>query len=188
MRRVQKKGKKREGKMEIHDSHPAAAHSSPRPSEAPLCPRPSPSVDAVIPIPTPRGRAVAPFETAPATLRPPQGQQAGGPPLVLVQTPVKPSRLRQSAVTILRRSACHDNSVAVVYFCGTGTMRLIPPIAPDEFFHHLQRCIPPFGWSPRIGRRLYNHRSLNLTPRCHSGRELWWTRLHRIAIPVGHRC
>ena len=78
--------------------------------------------------------------------------------------PVKPSRLRQSAVTILRRSACHDNSVAVVYFCGTGTMRLIPPITPDEFFHHLQRCIPPFGWSPRIGRRLYNHRSLNLTP------------------------
>ncbi|KAI0780573.1 hypothetical protein BD413DRAFT_659790 [Trametes elegans] len=27
---------------------------------------------------------------------------------------------------------------------------LIPPITPAEFFHYLQRCIPPTGWSHRI--------------------------------------
>ncbi|KAH9852681.1 PP-loop family-domain-containing protein [Lenzites betulinus] len=26
----------------------------------------------------------------------------------------------------------------------------IPPITPTEFFHHLQRCIPPTGWRNRI--------------------------------------
>ncbi|TBU35620.1 adenine nucleotide alpha hydrolases-like protein [Dichomitus squalens] len=29
-------------------------------------------------------------------------------------------------------------------------MRLVPPITPAEFFHHLQRCIPPGGWRSRI--------------------------------------
>ncbi|KAI0748492.1 adenine nucleotide alpha hydrolases-like protein [Daedaleopsis nitida] len=29
-------------------------------------------------------------------------------------------------------------------------MRVIPPITPTEFFQHLQRCIPPVGWSNKI--------------------------------------